>query len=132
MSAEVHIVEGPLPPAEPWRVEGAGAVLCFEGVVRPQEEGRQLAALDYEEYPPMTRRELERLAHAVLGEDGLIAIRVDHSRGEVPVGACSFRLRVAAEHRKETIAAIDRFIDRMKRDVPLWKNPVWIEQAESP
>jgi molybdopterin synthase catalytic subunit len=26
---------------------------------------------------------------------------------------------------------MDEFIDRMKRDVPIWKSPVWAESSEA-
>ncbi len=137
MSVRVSIVDGPLPgshldEAEDRAAPEAGAIVCFEGRVRPLEDGRELDALRYEEYPPMTGRELRKLAGAMLAEHKLLAIGVWHSRGAVPVGACSFRLRIAARHRKEALAATDRFIDRMKRDVPLWKTPVWREAAGVP
>lgn len=121
MSVEIDLIEGPLPNAEPWTVAGAGALLTFEGVVRPTEDNRELAALVYESYPPMTERELTRLAERTLVEHGLLAIRVEHSTGRVPAGACSFRLRIASRHRAEGIAATDAFIHEMKHIVPLWK-----------
>ena len=121
MSVEVDVIEGPLPKAEPWTAAGAGALLTFEGVVRPTEDDRELAALVYEAYPPMTERELTRLAERTLEEHGLLAIRVEHSTGRVPTGACSFRLRIASRHRAEGIASTDAFIVEMKRRVPLWK-----------
>ncbi|QDT69195.1 Molybdopterin synthase catalytic subunit [Planctomycetes bacterium MalM25] len=121
MSVAIELIEGPLPPAESWGVEGAGALLIFEGIVRPTEEGRELAALVYEAYPPMTEQELTRLAERTAEEHGLLAFRVEHSTGRVPVAACSFRLWVASRHRAEGIAATDAFIREMKRDVPLWK-----------
>jgi molybdopterin synthase catalytic subunit len=37
------------------------------------------------------------------------------------VGQRSFRLTVHARHRAESLAAVGEFIDRMKRDVPIWK-----------
>jgi molybdopterin synthase catalytic subunit len=39
-------------------------------------------------------------------------------------GQCSFRLQVASAHRAEALAAMTEFIDRLKRDVPIWKSPV--------
>lgn len=122
---EVHIEQGPLLPAPLWRVPGAGAVLQFDGVVRPRENGRQLAALVYEDYQPMARRELSKLATQVAERHGLMGLRVHHSRGRVPVGEVAFRLLVAAQHRQEALAAMAEFIDRMKRDVPMWKLPEW-------
>ena len=121
-------MDGPLPPAGPWTVPGCGAALTFDGVVRPLEpdggEPRRLAALLYEAYEPMTTRQLTRLAEVCRHEFGA-AVEVTHSVGVVPVGACSFRLRVATPHRAAALACCGTFVDRMKRDVPLWKVPVW-------
>lgn len=127
MNVEVHValVEGPLDEARRVAASSAGAVVRFEGVVRPLEEGRELAALEYEAYEPMTRRELESLARETAFRHGLESIRVEHSTGRVPVGAISFRLEVASPHRVEALQATSEFIDRLKRHVPLWKIPEW-------
>lgn len=125
---EVVLYDGPLAPARAWQPRSAGAVVQFEGVVRPTEDGRPLAGLDYEQYEPMTRDGLMGLARETLDEHGLTAIRVEHSIGHVPNHAVSFRLWVASPHRKASLSAMDRFIDRMKREVPLWKVPVWAEE----
>ncbi len=123
MSVDVQLIEGPLPLAVCRRPDGAGAVVRFEGVVRPLEDERLLAALLYEAYEPMTTRELTHLAAAILGEYKLLSIEVQHSLGRVPVGQCSFRLDICSPHRKAGLQAADAFIDRMKRDIPLWKVP---------
>src|SRR5208337_5556001 len=70
----------------------------------------------------MALRVLEALALEMIETHGLIGIAVEHSRGRVGVGECSFRLQIAAPHRQEALAAMAEFIDRMKRDVPIWKN----------
>ncbi len=126
-SVNVSLVSGPLAPAMPWTVQGAGAVLAFEGVVRPMEEARSLVALVYEAYEPMTSKELRRLAAAVHHRHALLGLVVEHSVGRVLVSSVSFRLRVAAAHRKPAILAVDEFIDEMKRGVPLWKVPEWTQ-----
>ena len=130
MSIEIDIVAGPLPSASSWEVPGAGAVLRFEGVVRAMEQAARITALCYEVYEPMTRRELDRLARDVMHSHELIALRMAHSEGEVPVGATSFRLEVAAAHRKPALAGMDQFIDDMKQRVPIWKVPVWVGQTQ--
>jgi molybdopterin synthase catalytic subunit len=124
MSIQVHIVDGALGETAPWRIEGAGAVLCFEGIVRPTEDGQPIAALDYEVYEPMASKVLAQIAEDLAASHGLLAVRVEHSRGRVGAGRCSFRLCVASIHRKEGLDAMDRFIDRLKRDVPIWKRAV--------
>ncbi len=126
MSVRVRIDEGALPVVTEG-VAGAGALVCFEGVVRAQEEGRALTGLRYEAYEPMATRELTALAERTVERHGLLGIEVRHSRGMVRVGEVSFRLVVRSAHRAEGLAAMGDFIDEMKRDVPIWKTPVWAE-----
>ncbi|NOG53279.1 MAG: molybdenum cofactor biosynthesis protein MoaE [Planctomycetes bacterium] len=123
---EVQVRDGPLDGArvDSWRPEGAGAVVVFEGIVRSEEDGRPIEGLEYEAYEPMAGRQMERICRELIDRYGLIAMRVAHSRGLVPVGACSFRLWVASAHRKEALQAMDAFIDMLKQDVPIWKRAV--------
>lgn len=129
MSVRVNISEGALGAAEPVRVDGAGAVVVFEGVVRRMENGEALVALEYQAYEPMASRQLMKLGEELAGRFGMLRVFVEHSRGRVAVGEVSFRLMVAAPHRKEALQAMDQFIDRMKKDVPIWKKPVWARTA---
>jgi molybdopterin synthase catalytic subunit len=78
-------------------------------------------------HDPMATRRLTRLTESLLDGHGLIAMRVEHSRGRVPVGRCSLRLQIASRHRKEAIQAMEVFIDRLKQDVPIWKKAVFTE-----
>jgi molybdopterin synthase catalytic subunit len=122
----VELVAGPLgSPSSPPVGDGVGAALVFEGVVRGTEDNRQLAALVYEAYEPMTTRVLARLAAAAIERFGLRSIAVEHSVGRVAVGQRSFRLTVTSGHRKESLDAAGWMIDEMKRTAPLWKVPVW-------
>jgi molybdopterin synthase catalytic subunit len=101
-----------------------GAVIVFEGVVRAAEGDLTIRALDYEAYEPMASNMLTELGREMLAKHGLVSMVIEHSRGEVPVGQRSFRLTVHAMHRAEALAATGEFIDRMKRDVPIWKSPL--------
>lgn len=127
---EIIMTEGPLPARPPRTAAGAGALLAFEGVIRELEGGRNLLAIDYQHYEPMATRQMHALAEAVVARHGLLGLVAEHSRGRVAVGAVSFRLQIAARHRQEALAAMGEFIDTMKRDVPIWKHPVWPSAAE--
>ncbi len=129
MSVQVHIVDGPLSLASLWAAEGAGALITFEGVVRGTEDGRALVALDYQVYEPMASKQLHALCRELIDRHQILAMEVTHSRGRVGVAQCSFRLRVASQHRKQGLAAMDEFIDRMKKDVPIWKTCVYPEDG---
>ena len=129
MSITISITDGPLGAAPDWAPNGAGAILSFEGIVREREGDGTIEALDYTAYEPMARTQLQRLGAELLDRHGLTALLMQHSRGRIAVGECSFRLLIAAPHRKEALAAMDEFIDRLKRDIPIWKSPVWRSAA---
>ncbi|MGQ0629360.1 MAG: molybdenum cofactor biosynthesis protein MoaE [Phycisphaerales bacterium] len=123
----VAIVDGPVPALrarESMAEDGAGAEVVFEGMVRPLEHGAPISGLDYEAYEPMAGHELARLAREVAGEHGLRGLTVVHSRGFVGAGKCSVRVVARGLHRAEALAAVEAFLDRMKRDVPIWKRVV--------
>lgn len=124
-AVSASVVEGPVrPPDPPLSHAGAGALFVFRGVVRPLEGGRPIAGLDYEIYDPMAERMLESLAREAVRIHEVMAVRVVHSRGFVPAGECSFLLEVASAHRREALSAVDWYVDRLKRDVPIWKSAV--------
>lgn len=125
---QVVLTDGPLAPLVPMRVKGAGAVICFEGLVRPTENHAPIAGLSYEVYEPMARRMLVELAQQTRIEFELLCVHVEHSMGFVPTYDCSFRLQVASKHRTEGLAGMDWFIIRMKEKVPIWKH---IKPAEN-
>ena len=134
MSVCVRLIEGPVggDPCPCRRgvgggpdASGHGACLRFDGVVRPLEDGRALAGLRYEAYEPMATNQLRLLAQQVLEEYGLLWICCVHSTGFVGVGECSLRVEIGSRHRAEGLRAMGAFIDRLKRDVPIWKSPVW-------
>ena len=132
MSVLISISQGPLSSDRLLALLSAsaahavGATVVFEGIVRANEQGRTIRALSYEAYEPMATNSLTQLANDILSKHALIAITVEHSRGEVAAGERSFRLAIDSAHRKEALAAMDEFIDRMKRDVPIWKTAIYI------
>lgn len=130
MRVEVAISDGALRPGGAEVVDRAcehGARVVFEGIIRREEAGRVLVAIDYQTYEPMAQNQLRLLAEEIGERLGVAMIGVEHSRGVVNVGECSFRLTVISAHRKEALKAMDEFIDRMKKDVPIFKRPVFAE-----
>lgn len=129
MSVQVRLTHGPLaarPASTP--LDGVGAVLVFEGVVRPREGDGVIEALEYEAYEPMATTMIQRLAESLVAEHGLTAIEIEHSVGRVAVGEVSFRLTIQSPHRAEGLRGAAAFIDRLKQDVPIWKRPIWRER----
>ncbi len=122
MPISIQITDGPLGARTPEQhLPGCGAAVVFEGIVRPTEHGVTIDGLHYETYEPMAQRQMHTIAADLVQRLGLLRISVEHSRGFVPVGGCSFRLVIVSAHRREALDAMDEFIDRLKRDVPIWK-----------
>ncbi len=125
MRREVILAEGPLDgaPSPPPASGRSGAVVRFLGVVRADEQGRAIEAIEYEVHRPMALRQFHRILDEAGGRWPLESVRVAHSAGRVAVGEASLSLEVAAPHRQEAFAATAWIIDQMKRRVPVWKHP---------
>ena len=126
----IELIEGPVDEQTAEPIEGAGAVLAFRGVVRPLEDGRLLSGLSYTSYDPMAEQQLRRIAEHAADTHGLLHVRIIHSRGFVPTGGASLLIKLASAHRKPALAAMDAILDNLKRDVPIWKRPVWADEQE--
>lgn len=97
-----------------------GAIVTFEGVVRGEESGEPITAIEYEAYEPMAAEEIARII-----EEGRAkwpcAIAVQHRVGRVAVGEASLVVAVGSRHRKDAIEAAAWVIDRIKALAPIWK-----------
>jgi molybdopterin synthase catalytic subunit len=102
----------------------AGAVVRFLGVVRGQEEGRPITALEYEAFEKMADHQFHRLCDQIEQRWPVLSVRLVHRIGMVKPGEPSLWVEVIAPHRAEAFAACQWLIDEMKRVVPIWKKPV--------
>ena len=128
----VTIVDGPIGSDANEHVPGAGAVIRFDGVIRPTEDGKILRAIDYSAYQPMAEQQLRSIAQAAMDHHDLLRVTLIHSQGMVPIHAVSLRLIIYAAHRKPAIQAMDEIIDTLKRDVPIWKKLIFDNDKETP
>jgi molybdopterin synthase catalytic subunit len=102
----------------------AGAVVEFAGIVRGEENGRPIAALDYEAYSPMAESVMRRIIEQLNELHECLLVRVIHRIGIVPVGEAAVHIMVAAVHRAEAFAMLTAFMNRLKEDAPIWKRRV--------
>jgi molybdopterin molybdotransferase len=98
-----------------------GAWLEFRGVVRGEENGQIISALEYEAYPEMAEREIRRILELLAARHPCLAATVIHRIGIIPVGDAAIYVGIASRHRAEAIALLGEFMDRLKQDVPIWK-----------
>ena len=124
MSGRVGLVDEPIEIAAVERRvadPACGAVLLSLGTVRDQHHGRPVRLLTYSAYRPMAAKALEKIVDELEdGETGLRAAIV-HRLGDVPVGEPSVVIAVASPHRRAAYEASRLALERLKREVPIWK-----------
>ena len=101
-----------------------GAVVSFLGVVRGNEEGNAISAIDYEAFQRMAEHQFHLLFDELEKRWPVESVRVVHRLGVVKVNEASLWVEVVAPHRGEAFAACRWLIDEMKRLVPIWKKAV--------
>ena len=110
-----------------------GAIVTFSGIVRGTNQGKKVLFLEYEAYPEMASKMMERIGKEILDTWGLSSVRMQHRVGRLNVGETSVVIVVAAPHRDDAFAACQYAINRLKRIVPIWKKEVfedgevWVE-----
>jgi MoaE-MoaD fusion protein len=120
----VRLVDGPLDTRElAATVVGPsrGAVVTFHGTVRDHHQGRPVARLDYTAYRPMAESALGRIVAELEAGHRDLRAAIAHRLGEVPVGQPSVVIAVAAPHRAAAFDAAREALERLKREVPIWK-----------
>jgi len=109
------------------RARGAGAYAAFEGWVRDHNDGREVARLTYEAYPPLAIREGEAIVREACVRFGLHHAACVHRVGTLEIGALAVWVGVSAAHRGEAFAACRFIIDEVKHRVPIWKQEHYVD-----
>jgi MoaE-MoaD fusion protein len=110
-----------------------GAVIVFEGVVRNNTKGRRTRFLDYECYEAMAVVQMERIGCEIAAAHAVGRLAMVHRLGRLQIGEASVVIAVSAPHRQAAFAAALDGINRLKREVPVWKKEyfedgeVWVE-----
>ena len=109
---------------------GAGAVVSFSGIVRP-DNGVTDLWLDHHER--LTFAAIEHIAATARARFGLADLAIVHRIGSVCPSEPIVFVAAAGGHRRAAFDAVDFVMDRLKTDVPLWKcetrdeDRTWIE-----
>ena len=120
----VALVDGPIAIADvvasvtsPQR----GAVIIFLGNVRDSHRGRTVERLTYDAYRPMATAALETIVDELSDRAADLAVAVHHRLGAVEAGETSVAIVTAAPHRALAYEASRTALERLKREVPIWK-----------
>jgi molybdopterin synthase catalytic subunit len=111
-----------------------GGIVSFVGTVRDTSRGHSIRHLEYEAYPEMAEREMEKIAQAAAQRWPGTRVAVAHRRGRLEVGEIAVVVVAGAPHRGDAFAAARYTIDTLKEQVPIWKKEVttdgeyWVEE----
>jgi molybdopterin synthase catalytic subunit len=126
------VVERPLALAEVVDAvasPASGGLVTFTGVVRDATRGKRVVRLEYEAYPGMAERKLEEIGGAVAAEHGA-DVAIVHRVGVLLPGEAAVVIACAAPHRTAAFRACEACIERLKKDVPIWKREVYEDGSE--
>jgi molybdopterin synthase catalytic subunit len=111
---------------------GAGGIDVFVGVVRDTSNGRVVQKLEYSAYDAMARREMNRIVLGLESEMPGVTVAAIHRLGALGVGDVAVLCAASAPHRGEAFHACRELVDRIKAQVPIWKQeygpdgPRWV------
>ncbi|MDR6416291.1 molybdenum cofactor biosynthesis protein MoaE [Pseudarthrobacter sulfonivorans] len=105
----------------------AGAVVSFSGVVRNHDGGKSVERLSYSAHPTAHQVMADVVATLVAehSEGGSasqpVRIWAAHRIGMLEIGDPALVCAVSAAHRGQAFAVCSELVDRIKEQVPIWK-----------
>ena len=117
----------PIPQGTTLFADGEGADVQFLGTVRGEEGGRGISGIEYTAYRPMADNELEKLCQRGQHEHAPHRVEMQHRLGFVPAREPSIVIRVKTKHSAEAFAICRWYLGEIKRTVPIWKKPVFLD-----
>jgi len=98
-----------------------GGIALFLGCARDFSEGRDVFAIEFEQYAGMAETAMLALRTEALERFDIIEARMIHRVTTVHAGDQIVLIVVGAEHRKAAFEACEWLIDALKQRVPIWK-----------
>jgi molybdopterin synthase catalytic subunit len=106
----------------------AGAVVSFSGVVRNHDGGKPVDRLSYSAHPTAHQVLADVVAQLVTEHEAAagaatppVRIWAAHRVGSLEIGEPALVCAVSAAHRGQAFAVCSELVDRIKAQVPIWK-----------
>lgn len=107
--------------------EDCGGLSVFLGTVRNHSHGKEVERLEYEAYPAMAGKMIQRIIDEISERWDIRAAAVSHRTGILSIGEVAVVIAIASPHRKAAFEACQYTIDRLKEIVPIWKKEVAVD-----
>lgn len=97
-----------------------GALVSFDGIVRNHDHGCAVRGLSYSAHP-QAQEYMARAVRSVADEIDGVRLWAVHRVGAVALGESALTVLAAAAHRGQAFEACQMVADRIKAQVPIWK-----------
>ncbi len=104
-----------------------GGIGVFIGTVRNHHEGKAVKALKYTAYAPVAEKMIRQIEQEIQVKYGVSYVRVIHRIGTLEIGEKAIIAIAYAAHRREAFAACEEAVERVKHEVPVWKEEFYID-----
>jgi molybdopterin synthase catalytic subunit len=103
-------------------IHKAGAILTFTGTVRGEA-----VALEFDIYEGEAQQRISSIARDLKTMEGIVEAKIYHKSGHIKRGEDIVYIVVAAAHRQEGFKALRDAIERIKKEVPIWKKELTVQ-----
>ncbi|NGY03397.1 molybdenum cofactor biosynthesis protein MoaE [Solimonas terrae] len=108
-----------------------GGLAMFAGTVRDHHDDKTVLSLSYTAYAPLAEKQIRDIEHAVSARHGAPYVRVLHRVGALAIGEVAIYCVARAPHRAEAFAACKEAVDRVKHEVPIWKEEFYADGSSA-
>ena len=104
-----------------------GGTGVFIGTVRNHHEGRAVQALKYTAYAPVAEKMIRAIEQEIQEKYAVSYVRVIHRIGTLDIGDKAIIAIAYAPHRREAFQACEEAVERVKHEVPIWKEEFFMD-----
>lgn len=97
-------------------------MVVFLGTVRDHSEGRSVTGIEYTAYERLAETRLGAIVADLEGQHDGLRLAIVHRLGRLAVGESSIAIVTASAHRTAAYEANRTALERVKREVPIWKD----------
>jgi len=100
-----------------------GSFIVFQGKVRNHSENGEVQAIEYSAYEELALSQLGKIVQET-EEKYNVTVYAAHRIGRLVVGETALVVATLSPHRQEGFLATMEIIDRIKKEVPIWKKEI--------
>ena len=104
-----------------------GGLALFAGTVRNHHEGKDVQSLKYTAYKPLAEKMIRQIEQEIEQKHGVSYVRVVHRIGHLNIGEVAIYAVARSDHRREAFAACEEAVERVKHEVPVWKEEFYTD-----